>query len=290
MTAPLSDATELAFADIDTALGRIADGLRGGAMIPYLGPGVLDLAQEAVLPPSTPEALAEFLGTKVALPKRARGNVWAAAQYIEAHRHRSTVTTLMSEAFAPSVPPTPLHIWLASLGPSLIVDAWYDGAMRDALGAYCNDWGEVQGITRATLNEDGWYAFYDADGAPADAVSSAERKTLLYKPHGAVTPAKNFLISDADYVEVLTEIDIQTPIPPEVRNRRADRSFVFFGCRFHDQMLRTYARQISKRSSGPHYAVVDPEELTRNEIRFLSAQGFELVPLSLREAVEQLTA
>ena len=44
--------------------------------------------------------------------------------------------------------------------------------------------------------------------------------TLLYKPHGSVAPARNFLISDADYVEVLTEIDIQTPIPDAVKDRR----------------------------------------------------------------------
>ena len=179
MNVGLSDTTEAAFADADTALSSIAEGLRAGSMIPYLGAGVLDLAQAGTLPPSTPEALAEFLGSKVALPKRARGNAWAAAQYIEAHRHRNTVTALMSEAFAPTVAPTVLHQWLASLGLPLIVDAWYDGAMRAALSASSGSWGEVQGITRATLNEDGWYAFYDAAGGPSDAASASEWKTLL---------------------------------------------------------------------------------------------------------------
>ena len=94
----------------------------------------------------------------------------------------------------------------------MIVDTWYDGAMRAALGQR-NDWGEVQGITRAGIGEDRWYRFYDAAGAESDRAAAAGWTTLLYKPHGSIAPARNFLISDADYVEVLTEIDIQTPIP-----------------------------------------------------------------------------
>ena len=50
-----------------------------------------------------PEALAAFFGTKVALPRRAKGNAWASAQHIESTRHRSTVTALMAEAFAAPV-------------------------------------------------------------------------------------------------------------------------------------------------------------------------------------------
>ena len=146
------------------------------------------------------------------------------------------------------------------------------------------DWGEIQGITRAGIGEDRWYRFYDAAGAEADRAAAAGWTTLLYKPHGSIAPARNFLISDADYVEVLTEIDIQTPIPDAVRDRRTERNFVFIGCRFNDQLLRTYARQITKRSAAPHYAIVEPETLTKNELRFLISQGMTpiAVPLDAR--------
>ncbi len=141
-------------------------------------------------------------------------------------------------------------------------------------------WGEIQGITRAGIGKDQWFRFYDAQGMQTHAEAASSWKTILYKPHGGTTPAGNFLISDADYVEVLTEIDIQTPIPEVIKDRRSDRGFLFLGCRFHDQLLRTYARQIMKHSSGPHYLVLDPADtLTRNEVRFLVAQ--DIVPISL---------
>ena len=227
--------------------------LRAGTIVPYLGAGRRRALDPVV--PINPEALAAFFGTKVALPRRAKGNAWAAAQHIESNKHRSTVTALMTEAFAAPVEPTALHHYLASLRLPMIVDTWYDGAMRAALSGR-SDWGEVQGITRAGIGEDRWYRFYDAAGTEADRAAATGWTTLLYKPHGSIAPARNFLISDADYVEVLTEIDIQTPIPDAVKDRRTERSFVFIGCRFNDQLLRTYARQITKRSAAMHYVIV----------------------------------
>jgi hypothetical protein len=159
--------------------------------------------------------------------------------------------------------------------------------MRTAL-ARRQDWGEIQGITRAGIGEDRWYRFYDASGAETDRAQAASWTTLLYKPHGSIAPAKNFIISDADYVEVLTEIDIQTPIPEAVKDRRADRNFVFIGCRFNDQLLRTYARQVTKRSAGHHYAIVDPATLSKNELRFLISQGLMPIAVPLARAIEVL--
>jgi hypothetical protein len=271
--------------DAEAALTEVAARLRAGTMIPYLGPGLAELAKPTV--PMNPEALAAFFGTKVALPRRAKGNAWAAAQHIESNKHRSTVTALMSEAFASPVEPTPMHRYLASLRPPVIVDTWYDGAMRAALSER-SDWGEVQGITRAGIGEDRWYRFYDAAGTEADRAAAAGWATVLYKPHGGVVPARNFLISDADYVEVLTEIDIQTPIPDVVKDRRTERSFVFIGCRFNDQLLRTYARQITKRSSSMRYAIVEPETMSKNERRFLVEQGLTPIAIPLAKAVDIL--
>lgn len=285
MNAPLSHTDILRLADAESVLANVAAELRAGNIIPYLGPGLTELPKPAV--PMTPEALAAFFGTKVALPKRAKGNAWASAQHIESTKHRSTVSALMTEAFAPPVEPTTFHHYLASLRVPMIVDSWYDGAMRQAL-AERRDWGEIQGITRAGIGEDRWFRFYDAAGMEIDRQAAGTWTTLLYKPHGGVSPAKNYLITDADYVEVLTEIDIQTPIPEAVKDRRTERRFMFIGCRFHDQMLRTYARQIIKRSGNPHYAIVDSEMLTRNELRFFVTEGITPVAVPLTKAIEIL--
>ncbi|BBC02603.1 MULTISPECIES: SIR2 family NAD-dependent protein deacylase [Bradyrhizobium] len=271
--------------DAKAILADVAAGLRAASIVPYIGPGLAELSRPDV--PTTPEALSAFFASKVALPRRAKSNAWAAAQHIEINKHRSTVTALMAQAFARPVEPTALHDHLASLSLPVIVDTWYDGAMRGALDKR-DGWGEVQGITRASIGENRWYRFYDSIGQEVDGVVADGWATVLYKPHGGVQPAKNFLISDADYVEVLTEVDIQTPIPDIIKERRIGQSFLFIGCRFNDQLLRSYARQIIKRTAKTHYAIVDLDALSRNELRFLREQGLTPLAIGLPRAVEIL--
>jgi hypothetical protein len=263
---------------------EVSEGLANLSLAPYLGAA----ASSVGAPPADYDQLAEFLGKKVALPKRARGNPWASAQYIESQKLRATVTRLMGEAFATPLAPSPLQRYLAALALPLIVDTWYDGAMRTALLAR-TDWAEIQGISRAGIGESRWYRAYASDGSALTLESARSQPTLLYKPHGCVVPAQNFLISDADYVEVLTEIDIQTPIPELVRQRREKLGFVYLGCRFHDQLLRNYARQIAKRSSGPRFAVVDPRHgTTRNEQRLFAELEVRVLVSPWADAFQRL--
>jgi hypothetical protein len=285
-TLELHAATSAA-AQTDSWLAEVKEGLTTGRLAPYLGPGVAALARAPV--PTTHEALAAFLGSKVALPRRARGNLGAAAQYIESQRHRTVVVQLMAEAFRAPVAPLRVHDWLAALPSPLIVDTWYDDAMRTALAGR-SDWGEIQGVRRSGLGGDAYYAAYDAKGAPCPVADAAGWKTLLYKPHGANAPAKNFLVSDSDYVEVLTEIDIQTPIPAAIQERRTRVGFVFLGCRLNEQTLRAYARQVLKRSGGRHYMIAEPGQLTRNEQRFVAEHGVTLLVHPLEAALERLVA
>jgi hypothetical protein len=112
----------------------------------------------------------------------------------------------------------------------------------------------VQGLAQSEH-----FGTWTAGTTPVPARKAAQpdppaRRTVLYKPWGGHAPAGNYLVSDSDFVEVLTEIDIQTPIPPMVQQRRAALGFVFLGCRFNDQLPRAFARQIMKRrrtSTGP---------------------------------------
>jgi len=268
-------------------LRRVRAGLMADALVPYLGPGLLALSGSSL--PSTPEAVAAALNAKAPAPARIRTNMWSVAQFIESRRHRKTLQAFMADIFAAPAAPGVLMQFLARLPLSLVVNAWYDDAFAVALReAGRDDFVEIQGMTRAGVRADIWTRTYDAAGAACDEAAAEAARAVLYSPHGGVRPAKNFLISDSDYVEVLTEIDIQTPIPGAVKARRGTRGFLFLGCRFHDQMLRTYARQIMKRSKGPHFAVVEARELTRNERKFYDDQMIEIIDTPLADAAKTL--
>lgn len=271
------------------ALHAIAASFHEGKCIPYLGPGVLAMEDSPL--PAAPETLVKQLTAKASVPHKVRNNLGAAAQFIENFKHRSSVTSSMTEAFSAEAKPNALHNLIATI-PSLplIVHLWYDDLLQKALS--CNaSWGIAQGVSQAEHFGD-WIYFYNSNGSFAGVEANVDPtawKTLLYQPLGSVWPARNYLVSDSDFVEVITEIDIQSPIPKCVQEIRNGRNFLFLGCRFSTQLERLFAQQITKRSSDKHWAVM-ADEPTRNEARFLAEHNIEVLPITLSEFVAQFPA
>ncbi len=81
----------------------------------------------------------------------------------------------MAELLAAPAAPTVLHAWLATLPLSLIVDSWYDGAMRAALAETGRrDVVEIQGVRRANEIGDIWTKTYDLSGRELEPGSAAK--------------------------------------------------------------------------------------------------------------------
>jgi hypothetical protein len=271
-------------------LDAIAKAFDGGYALPFLGPGVLAFDSSGGQLPDSPKVLVGHLTSKSSVPHKVRNNLGAAAQFIEHFKHRSTVTNAMNEAFSADAQPTSLHTLLMSLPAlPLVVHAWYDDLPQKAMRLRPS-WGMVQGVSQSEHFGD-WVYYYNSDGTFAGVEadgSYVDWKTLLYQPLGSVWPAHNYLVSDSDFVEVLTEIDIQTPIPDSVQEIRKGRSFLFLGCRFSTQLERLFAHQIIKRSSEKHWAIL-PEEPTRNEARFLEEHNIVRLTMSLGEFATALS-
>ena len=265
--------------DNQDLIQEIAHSLGTGAVIPYLGPDMLSLCSDSQVP-GTPLALAENMTAKVSVPHKIRKRLTQAAQFIENFKHRKSVVHLMNEAFATVPTPSALHLALATSGAGLWVDTWYDDTFAAALAQVPGRWVQLQGLSQSE-HFGHWTGAYAADGTPVAALA-ADPGRLLYKPLGSHSPAGNYLVSDSDYVEVLTEIDIQTPIPATVQAWRSGRNFLFLGCRFDDQLTRSFARQIMKRSSDRHWAVL-PNTPTRMEARFLAEQNITRIAMPLAE-------
>jgi hypothetical protein len=274
--------------DVST-LDAIIASFAAGTLVPYFGPGVLSLCETPSLLPADTAQLAARLVARSPVPHKLRGNLSGAAQFIENFKHRKTVNAAVTEAFRVDAEPTSLHrIFLCHSPVRLAVHAWYDDLPQRAMAAR-DDWYMAQGVSQAE-HRDGWVHFFDRKGARLDASSlpAPDSPTLLlYQPLGSVWPERNYLVSDSDFVEVLTEIDIQTPIPEPVQQLRAGRNFLFLGCRFLSQLERQFARQIMKRSSETHWALL-PEELSRNEARFLGEHNIARIEMRLTDFVQAM--
>jgi hypothetical protein len=263
----------------EAAINEILAGLEAGQIIPYLGSGVWATAAAPPVHPADHLQLVAKLTERVTVSHKLRKNLTGAAQYIENFKHRKTLNGLMKTAFENQSAPTALHEFFASKrNLPLVVDAWYDDAMQRALAQHPN-WGQVQGVSQAEHHGE-WVRYYTAQGELTDRAAADDWQTLLYRPLGSSSPDNNYIVSDSDYVEILTEIDIQTPIPETVQQRRAGKNFLFLGCRFAYQLDRIFARQIMKRSSDKHWAIIEGD-LTKNEKRFLEEQNITRLDIPL---------
>ncbi len=264
--------------DIAQKIDEIARLWKTGDLIVYLG---ADLYPESPEFPTEPAALAAILSKRVAVPGRLSGRLHEIAQYIESHKHRKTLLSLMEEIFRKKVMPAPVHRLLQAFPIPLVVDTWYSPESSELLlgPGDC----QISGVSRAEYR-DRWFRIDGRTSSgwdPLEDVSPGSR--VLYRPLGTMNPGVEVLVSDADYVEVLTEIDIQTPIPKFVQQHRSGRHFLFLGCRFDNQTSRIFARQIMKRSSTSHF-VVRSGTVTSKEQLFYEREGIERLPLSLNES------
>ena len=73
------DPTMSTFDTLHQLPDAVADGLRAGTLVPYLGPGLLGLCTGTV-PPGDPVALSAVLTAKVSVPGKIRNRLTAAAQ------------------------------------------------------------------------------------------------------------------------------------------------------------------------------------------------------------------
>ena len=256
-------------------IDRIAALWKKGDLVVYLGPDLYDGPQDI---PLDPLSLANLLGSRVAVPGRLSGRLHEVAQYIESHKHRKTLLALMEEIFRKKGAPAPVHRLLRECPVPLVVDTWYAPASTELL-VETEDF-QISGVSRAEYR-DRWSRMdrkTPGGWEPVEEVPPGAR--VLYRPFGTMDPGVEVLVSDADFVEVLTEIDIQTPIPSWVQSHRRGRHFLFLGCRFDNQTSRIFARQIMKRSSESHF-VVGVGTPTNKERLFYEREGILRLPVAL---------
>ena len=123
-------------------LDEIRKGLENGGIVPYLGPGVLELVPNCPVP-NSPEVLVERLVAKVSVPHKIRRNLTAAAQFIENFKHRKTLTTIMEEAFRPNVAPTELHGYLADIPQDTVIECILPYRESGTLGNYAHEFVQI---------------------------------------------------------------------------------------------------------------------------------------------------
>lgn len=258
----------------------ILTGLAEGTVVPYLGPGalagVIDPQSGRAIPADSDSLILAINDGKPMAPKL-MFEFSRAAMHLELKRGRSALTRQLDAVYRDTTwSASALHTWLAGKNLPYIVDSNRDTLLQKAYASTPHIL--IVGVARIAGTA---YRFklYQYDGtryAPIEQEAVNTSLPVLFKPLGTPLPESEYIASDADFVDYVTELMGGFAIPSFVKRMRQGRQYLLLGLRLTRDTERMVMSDIVFGAGEPTGWALIPNA-TDKEKRFLAKQGFEWV-------------
>ena len=257
---------------------KLLAGLKDGSIVPYLGAGVLadvtNVATGEPIPADSDSLIIAMNGGKPMAPKLMY-EFARAAMNIELKRGRTTVTKFLTRTYGETAwTRGAVHDWLKAISPHYVIDVNRDTQLQDSYADVPHNL--IVGIARIG-GTDFRYKLYFWDGVvyqKSEAINPA--LPILFKPMGTPKPEANYIASDADYVDFITELMGGFSIPPEVKELRKGKQYLFMGLRLNRDTERMVMSDMIYSAAEPAgWALI--QNPTDKERRFCKKQKLELI-------------
>jgi len=257
---------------------KLLAGLKDGSIVPYLGPGVLadvkNVTTGAPIPADSDSLIIAMNDGKPMAPKLMY-EFPRAAMNVELKRGRSAVTKFLNRTYGETVwTRAAVHDWLKEIFPHYVIDINRDAQLQDSYADIPHNL--IVGIARLG-GTDFRYKLYFWDGVAyqkTDLINPAI--PILYKPMGTPKPEANYIASDADYVDFITELMGGFSIPPAVKELRKGKQYLLLGMRLNRDTERMVMSDVIYAAAEPAGWVLI-QTPTDKERRFCRKQGLELI-------------
>ncbi|MDD5297322.1 MAG: SIR2 family protein [Rhodocyclaceae bacterium] len=257
---------------------RLIAGLKDGSIVPYLGPGVLadvkNIATGEPIPADSDSLIIAMNGGKPMAPKLMY-EFARAAMNVELKRGRSAVNKFLTRTYGETAwSRSPVHDWLKAIKPPYVIDINRDTQLQDSYA----DMPHTLVVGVARLGGGAYrYKLFAWDGSAYGKVDILNSNLpILFKPMGTPRPEANYIASDADYVDYITELMGGYAIPPAVKEYRKDRRYLLLGVRLNRDTERMVLSDMIYGAAAPSGWALIPEP-TDKERRFCKKLGLEIV-------------
>ena len=269
-----------------TPFDEIRAALAAGTLVPFIGDGALDDVTHAEsgqkIPATSDELILAMNGGKPMAP-RLMYEFPRAAMNVELKRGRSTVNRFLEQTYTdPNWSEAALHRWLADLNLPYVVDLNRDTGLQKL---YANrPHTLVTGMARIASGVR--YKLYRHDGVrygpETDEAGIDLNAPVLFKPCGTPWPEPNWIASDADFVDYITELMGGFAIPPFLKRRREGLQYLVCGARLNRDTIRMILSDVIYGAAQPAgWALI--AGANDKEKRFCKRIGLELVDADIRE-------
>ncbi|MGR9086099.1 MAG: SIR2 family protein [Gammaproteobacteria bacterium] len=269
-----------------SVLSEILDGLYDHQVVPYLGPGVLfDVTSKSSgtpIPADNESLILAMNGGKPMAPKLMY-EFPRAAMNQELKRGRTFLTQFLDKTYKDiQWTRAAIHDWLAQWRPNYVIDINRDTQVQDSYAD--EEHILVVGIARIA-GSDHRFRIYHYDGRHYKAIDQNavdNRLPILFKPMGTPTPESNYIASDADYVDYITELMGGFAIPAFLKEYRKGKKYLLLGLPLNRDSERMVMSDIVY-GAGEHKGWFLRKNPTDKEKRFAKRLGFELVDADCRD-------
>ncbi len=265
---------------------KLLAGLRDGSIVPYLGPGVLadvkDAASGAPIPADSDSLIIAMNGGKPMAPKLMY-EFPRAAMNVELKRGRSAVTRFLNKTYGETRwTRAAVHDWLQAMAPAYVIDINRDTQLQDSYAAVPHNL--IVGIARISGTAFR-YKLFAWDGERYQRVEQLDCSLpILFKPMGTPRPEGDYIASDADYVDFITELMGGFSIPPEVKALRQGKQYLLMGMRLNRDTERMVMADIIYSSAQPAGWVFIATP-TEKEKRYCKKIGLEIIDADIFEFI-----
>ena len=106
---------------------------------------------------------------------------------------------------------------------------------------------------------------------------------VQFKPMGSPLPEPNFIASDADYVDFITELMGGFAVPAFLKRRREGLRYLFLGLRMLRDTERMVLSDLIYANAGEPAGWALIPEPTAKEERFCARQGIEVIEADVED-------
>jgi len=265
---------------MNSSFDPIFSGLSDGSVVPYLGPGalngVIDPASGRAIPADS-ESLILAMNNGQPMAPKLMYEFPRAAMNVELKRGRSAVNKFLDATYRDTQwSNSALHAWLAQQKLPYLIDCNRDTQIQKQYAATPHTL--IVGIARMSGKEFRFRIFnYDGTRyAPIEQEAVDTSLPILFKPLGTPLPDSNYIASDADFVDYITELMGGFAIPSFVKRLRQNKRYLLLGLRLNRDTDRMVFSDIVFGADQPAGWALIPHP-TDKEKRYLDRLNIEIV-------------
>jgi hypothetical protein len=281
------------FAMSTAVFSEILNGLYENNVIPYLGPGALFDATNkltgAAMPADSNSLILAMNNGKPMAPKLMY-EFPRAAMNQELKRGRNFLGQFLTKLYGETEwTRASVHNWLAEWKPAYVIDINRDTQLQDSYAD--KEHTLIVGVARITASHFR-FKIYHFDGSNYFEIAQEQvdpRLPILFKPMGTPKPEANYIASDADYVDYITELMGGFAIPDFLKEYRKGKQYLFIGMPLNRDSERMVMSDIVYGAAMRKGWVLNKNP-TDKEQRFCKKIGLEILDADVEELLDLVCA